>query len=68
MSVEIYGKNELVDDSFQAYLVSNAKFTDVEEYPILTEDMISKDVPLKIMPFNKALNFSSTRSFFCKYR
>lgn len=69
MSVEIYGKNELVDDTFQAYLVTNAKFTENEEYPILPEDMISKEVPLKIMPFNKALNFRGDLSdtYICTY-
>lgn len=34
-----------VPDSFQAYLVEGASFTKTEEYPILKEDMISKNIP-----------------------
>lgn len=46
-----------VDDSFQAYLVKGANFTLNEEYPILEEDMIAKELPQKIMPFDKALHY-----------
>ena len=45
--------NKKVPDSFQAYLVEGASFTKKEEYPILKEDMISKSIPMDIMPFNK---------------
>ena len=46
-----------VSDSFQAFLVEGVTFTKNEEYPILESQMISKDIPKKIMPFNKALNY-----------
>lgn len=48
-------KNNLIEDSFQAYLVDGAKFTKIEEYPIIREDMIPNQPPIKVMPFNKAI-------------
>lgn len=36
-----------VEDSFQAFLVDGAEFTDIEEYPILTEDMVPSVLPEK---------------------
>ena len=63
-------KNE-VPDSFQAYLVEGASFTKTEEYPILKEDMISKNIPIDIngiklsgqMP-KTSLILKSERSFY----
>lgn len=49
---------EVVSDSFQAYLVEGASFTKEEEYPILPKTMISVSLPSKIMPFNKAITYS----------
>lgn len=46
-----------VEDSFQASLVEGASFTKDEEYPIIPSDYVSKVLPEKIMPFNKALNY-----------
>ncbi len=46
----------VVEDSFQAFLVEGASFTEKEEYPILESWMVSKVPPQKIMPFDKALN------------
>lgn len=56
-----------VPDSFQAYLVEGASFTKKEEYPILKEDMISKSVPIEIMPFNKAITYRGdlSKTFIC---
>lgn len=56
-----------VPDSFKAFLVENASFTSSEEYPILTKDMISKELPEKIMPFNKAITFQGdlSKTFIC---
>lgn len=56
-----------VPDSFQAYLVEGACFTKGEEYPILREDMISKNIPLNIMPFNKAFTYRGdlSNTFIC---
>ncbi len=51
-----------VSDSFQAFLVEGATFTKGEEYPILESDMISKDIPENIMPFNKALHYQGDLS------
>lgn len=50
-------ETRVVDDSFSAYLVENAHFTNQEEYPIIEHNMVSMDVPKKIMPFNKAINY-----------
>lgn len=64
-----YGKNEPVNDSFQAFLVSGARFTTIEEYPVLQSDMIAKTVPKKILPFSKAINYRGDLSdtFICTY-
>lgn len=47
--------NNMVDDSFYAFLVEGASFTKTEEYPILPKTMISTVVPAKILPFSKAI-------------
>lgn len=49
-----------VPDSFQSFLVSGAKFTLTEEYPILEKGMISQSIPEKIMPFSKAITFKGS--------
>lgn len=58
-----------VPDSFQAYLVEGATFTKNEEYPILKKEMISKDIPQQIMPFNKAITYRGdlSNTFICFY-
>lgn len=58
-----------VSDSFSAFLVENAQFTQNEEYPILRDEMISKEVPAKIMPFNKAITFQGdlSNTYICFY-
>ena len=58
-----------VPDSFQAFLVEGASFTQDEEYPILEESMVSKNIPKAIMPFNKAINFHGdlSETFVCTY-
>lgn len=50
-------KNNIVEDSFQAFLVDGANFTKNEEYPIIENWMIPELPPKKIMPFDKALNY-----------
>jgi len=59
--------NKIVDDSFQAFLTEGAFFTSKEEYPILQERMISKTIPQKIIPFDKAICYKGdlTDSFVC---
>ncbi len=59
--------NKKVPDSFQAYLVDGAHFTKQEEYPILENYMISKSVPINIMPFNKAITYRGdlSETFIC---
>lgn len=51
------GPNGVVPDSFGAFLIEGASLTSKEQYPILREDMVPDSPPLKIMPFNKALNY-----------
>lgn len=46
-----------IPDSFNAFLVEGAYFTSKLEYPIIEKIMISKEIPLKIMPFEKAINY-----------
>lgn len=69
MKYNKYGKNLPVEDSFQAFLVSNAKFTKKEEYPIIPIEMVSKNIPVKILPFSKAINFKGdlSNTFICTY-
>ncbi len=59
--------NKKVPDSFQAYLVEDAHFTKQEEYPILEDYMISKSIPVDIMPFNKAITYQGdlSKTFIC---
>lgn len=56
-----------VPDSFQAYLVKGAQFTNQEEYPILEESMVSKIIPNSIMPFEKAITYQGdlSKTFIC---
>lgn len=54
---ELSAMNKIVEDSFQAFLTENAHFTSIEEYPIIPCEMVSKELPKKIMPFNKALKY-----------
>ena len=62
-------KNKVVEDSFQAFLVEGAKFTRIEEYPIIEKWMISQKPPKHIMPFDKALNYQGDLSnvYVCTY-
>lgn len=66
---EPYGKVEQVPDSFQAYLVEGAKFTRVEEYPVISCEFIPTEVPKRIMPFHKAINYHGNLSetYICTY-
>lgn len=59
----------MVEDSFQAFLVEDANFTDKEQYSIIEEWMVPKTLPKKIMPFDKALNYHGDLSevFVCTY-
>lgn len=58
-----------VNDSFQAYLVKGATFTELEEYPILQEGMISNKLPIDIIPFNEAIIYKGdlSKTFICFY-
>lgn len=44
MNLLNYGKNKPVKDSFQAFLVEDANFTAIEEYPMIATDMIARTV------------------------
>lgn len=61
--------NNLVEDSFQAFLVEGANFTKEEEYPVLERWMIPEIPPKKIMPFDKALSYQGDLSdvYVCTY-
>ena len=62
-------KNNVIEDSFQSFLVEGASFTEREEYPIIPESFVSKEVPKTIMPFDKAYNSNKDLSdvFICTY-
>lgn len=57
-----YKKTCEVEDSFQAFLVDGAEFTNVEEYPILREDMVPSKLPEKIMHFSRAITYQGDLS------
>lgn len=49
-------ENQFVKDEFGAFLVKNAKFTKgEEEYPIIDEGIVSKEIPKKIITFKESL-------------
>ena len=61
--------NDAVEDSFQAFRVEGAFFTNTEEYPIIPLKMVATEPPKKIMPFNKALTFQGdlSETFICSF-
>ena len=61
--------NNIIEDSFQAFLVEGACFTETEEYPIIEGWMVPKTPPKEILPFDKALNFKGDLSeiYVCTY-
>lgn len=59
--------DEKVKDSFQAFLVQDAKFTKKEEYPIIRKDMVPTCPPKKVMPFSKAITYQGDLSQYCVY-
>lgn len=61
--------NKIIPDSFGAFLVEGARFTDEEEYPILEQWMVTKELPKAILPFNKALNCREdiSNTYVCTY-
>ena len=62
-------ENRVIEDSFGAFLVSGANFTTTEEYPIIEKEMVSDTPPLKMMPFDKALNYQGDLKdyYICTY-
>lgn len=60
-----------VKDSFQAFLVEGAQFTNNEGYPILEEWMISKEIPKNIVTFKESLKIKDLEKcknyFVCFY-
>lgn len=58
-----------VEDSFQAFLVEGAYFTETEEYPIIRPNMISDCIPSNIMPFQKAITYHGdlSNTFICTF-
>jgi len=62
-------KNDMVIDSFHAFLVDGADFTLNYELPIIRSDMVAKKPPKSIMPFDKAYNYHGDLSevFVCFY-
>ena len=60
-------ENGVVEDSFQAFLVDGANFTETEEYPIIREDMVPTNPPTKLMPFSKAITYQGDLSEYFIY-
>ena len=61
--------NGIIRDSFQAFLVEEANFTDNEEYPIIERWMIPNIPPKKIITFSEAINYHGDLSeyYICFY-
>lgn len=67
-----YGKEKIAHDYFGAYLINKASPTYVEEYPIIAESMVAKEVPKHIEPFAKVWEKRNVRKdlsdiFICTY-
>lgn len=64
-----YGKSKPVPDSFQAFLVEGAYFTDTEEYPVIPPSFVPGSPPEKILPFQKAIHYQGDLSdtYICTY-
>lgn len=61
-------KNKMTKDSFQAFLVKGAEFTKNEEYPIIPPEMVSKEIPLDIVPFAKVTSKRDiSKTYICFY-
>lgn len=61
--------NGIVTDSFQAFLVDDANFTEVEEYPIIEDWMIPTIPPKQILTFNEAIAYKGdlSETYICFY-
>ena len=61
--------NGTIRDSFQAFLVDGASFTDDEEYPIIENWMIPDIPPNTIITFSEAINYHGNLSeyYVCFY-
>ena len=61
--------NGIIRDSFQAFLVNEANFTEIEEYPIIEDWMIPSIPPDKIITFSEAINYRADLSkyYVCFY-
>lgn len=59
----------IIRDSFQAFLVDGANFTENEEYPIIEEWMIPTIPPNRIITFSEAINYRGDLSnyYVCFY-
>lgn len=66
MYKDAYG---IVTDSFQAFLVDDANFTEVEEYPIIEDWMIPTIPPKQILTFNEAIAYKGdlSETYVCFY-
>ncbi len=60
-------KNNIIEDSFQSFLVNDANFTDGEEYPIIKKTMVPNSPPTKVMPFCKAITYRGDLSEYFIY-
>ena len=68
MSDELDYTNDQVKDCFKAFLVEGAYFTSTEQYPIIEEWMISKEIPDKIIPFDKIDEVDNIENYWiCHY-
>lgn len=65
----MYKENGIIKDSFQAFLVEDANFTDNEEYPIIEDEMVSLVPPKQIVSFSEAINYKGdlSNSYICFY-
>lgn len=60
-------KDGTVEDSFQAFLVEDANFTQQEEYPIIKDWMVPQNPPTKVMPFSRAITYKGDLSEYFVY-
>ena len=66
-------KGKRVNDVFKAFLVEGARFTEIEQYPVIESWMVPSDVgEIKIVPFNKLNRVKDIENyyigFYCRDR
>lgn len=61
---------KIIEDSFKAFLIEKADLTDIEGYPKIRENMVSRQLPLDIVTFEESLKIPKEKRkyyYVCTY-